>query len=134
MRRAPHRRWHSRIALLALFGLLWTQVVIAGHGLCLHELTKWGSPHEESGHVLDCHDDAKRAVPDADAAACAAHCDQGNPRHETARAPLVMALPPEPLFPRVTDRGAEPTASRSLREPVARRHGPTAHPTPLLLI
>ncbi|MCZ2099774.1 MAG: hypothetical protein LC121_26630 [Anaerolineae bacterium] len=134
MRRSPHRRWQSRIALLALFGLLWTQVVIAGHGLCVHESAKWGSPSEASGQVFDCHDDAKRPVPDEDAAACAAHCDQGDQRLESARAPLVMALPPDPLFPRMTDLGAEPIATRSLLEPVARRHGPTAHPTPLLLI
>jgi len=134
MGRSLHRRSHSRIAMLALFGVLWTQVAIAGHGLCVHALSSLGAPPAATEQKLGCHDHAERAAPDSDVAVCAAHCNQGDQSHESARVPLMMALPTGLPFPRTVVSSAEPIIARFFREPFAKRHGPTAHPTPLLLI
>ena len=129
-----HHRSHSRIAMLALFGMLWMQVAIAGHGFCVHELSSSGAPPAATEQKRGCHDTAEHAAPVADAAVCAAHCSQGDQSHESARVPLLMALPTGLPFPRMGVSAAEPIIARSFREPFAKRHGPTAHPTPLLLI
>lgn len=134
MGRSLHRRSHSRIAMLALFGMLWTQVAIAGHGLCVHALSSLGTPPAATEQKLGCHDPAERAAPDADVAVCAAHCSQGDQSHESSRVPPLLALPTGMPFPRMGVSGAQPIIARCFREPFEKRHGPTAHPTPLLLI
>jgi hypothetical protein len=130
------RRLRSRIAWLALLGLLWTQVTLAGHGLCVldalgHDLV----PAAAAASKHDCHDSTIASeAPNAEALVCAAHCSQGDQSSENARVPLLAALPVTRWLPPALTTLGDALPARTLRDPRGQHHRPTAHPATLLLI
>jgi len=118
------RRCLHRLALFAMLAVLWAQSAAAAHGpVCLVASTT---------HV-DCVD--REPAHPHDASSCDAHC-HGEQRSETARLPLLAALPAFVVFP----LRSEATLGRAHDDPghsaggPGARHGPTTHPAAVLLI
>lgn len=134
MSRLLTRRSYRRIALVALFGMLWAQAVIASHGLCLHGMSGLNTSPPAAEQAHGCHEEAELSLSIDDAVVCAAHCSQSDQISESAQVPVVAALHVDQLFPRSADCAAEPLVARFFRGTLARRHWPTTHPGALLLI
>lgn len=125
----------SRIAWLALLGLLWTQVMFAGHGPCILDALTGGPVAVGATTQHECHDaPAYDSSPSVESVVCTAHCGQGDQNTESGRVLVFAALPAErwPL-PAIT-----PLADQHLARPQhdgrGPRHRPTTHPATLLLI
>jgi hypothetical protein len=129
------RRLRIRIAWLALFGLLWTQVTLAGHGLCVLDALGGDAVPVETVAKHGCHDSpAGATMPTVDSLVCTAHCSQGEQSSENARVPLLVALPVERWFPPALTTFGDTVPAQTLRDPRGHHHRPTAHPATLLLI
>lgn len=129
------RRFATRIAWLALFGLLWSQVALAGHGLCVLDAFTGDPVAAVMVPKQGCHDStAASAVQNAETVLCAAHCSQGDQSPDTARVPLLAALPVENWFPPALTGFGDAVPARAMRDPRGQHHRPTAHPATLLLI
>ena len=128
------RRLRLRIALVAIVALLWSQLVLAGHGDCLMGLAPATPP---AAAVMDHGCDTP--VPAPDQPVCAAHCSHGDMSADIGRIPPVPPMLAVPAIPLMwvavladgAARGAPPEVD--LRPPVS-WHRPTAHPAALLLI
>lgn len=129
------RRLRTRIAWLALLGLLWTQVALAGHGLCALDAFMAQTVPTTAATPRRCHDAAAAdPVSSLDTAVCKAHCAQGDQNTESARVTVFAMLPtPRWVLPAAIGL-AGPQRSGPLREPRGPRRRPTAHPATLLLI
>lgn len=133
---APFRRrqLRLRIALLAIVALLWSQLVLAGHGDCLMGPTP-AAPPEVAAMDHGC--DTQVPVPDQPV--CAAHCSHGDVSTDSGRIPPVppmLAVPPIPLISVavLAHGGARGTPPGIDSPPPVSWHRPTAHPAALLLI
>ena len=132
-----HRQMRARFALLAMIGLLWSQLVLAEHPLCpreamaMPEMAVAMVDAEVVGAENGCHPAEMPATEDA---LCAAHCSQGDQTNDVARVPMIPALPPAPVtFAVFVLLPADPAPHSGLPPPVS-WHRPTAHPAALLLI
>ena len=132
MKRSRHRPARARFAILATVGLLWSQLVLAGHPLC--SMAAMAMPEmvvAMEGAENGCHHEEMPAIDDA---LCAAHCSQGDQTNDVARVPVIPALPPAPVaFAFFVFLPADPAPHSGL-PPRASWHRPTAHPAALLLI
>jgi hypothetical protein len=135
MNRFRRRRLRTRIAWLALLGLLWTQVALAGHGLCALDAFIAETVPASAATRHGCHDaPAADPVPSVDTVVCNAHCAQGDQNTESARV-TVFAVFSTPRWVLPAAIGlAGPQRSGPLHEPRGSRRRPTAHPATLLLI
>jgi hypothetical protein len=133
MKRFRRRPMRARLAILAMIGLLWSQLVLAAHPLCsmaamaMSEVTV-----VLTRAVDDCHHG--KTFPAAETL-CMAHCSKGDQTNDVARVPAIPALPPAApaaiaLFVLLP---ADSAHHPGLPPPIS-WHRPTAHPAALLLI
>ncbi len=87
MKSFRHRRLRSRISLLAIGALLWSQMLLALHADCLSPAMT-GVPSAAVAEHHDCAD----ADDAANSAVCASHCSQGEASPDSPRAPSVPPL------------------------------------------
>lgn len=123
----------ARFALLAIMGLLWSQLVLAGHPPCsMATMAMSGMAVTMAGAEHGCrHEEA----PSANKTLCLAHCSQGDQSSDVARVPVIPALPPAApaAIASFVFLPADPVSHPGLPPPVS-WHRPTAHPASLLLI
>lgn len=125
------RRIRNRLSLLAMFVLLWSQMVLAGHAGCFAMpmppmVSAAAAAHHHCGEQVD----------QADLGVCEAHCNQGDSSPATPLAHLsVPALPPDSFAIIAVllqiDRGV---SERAPARATAAWHRPTLHPANVLLI
>lgn len=131
LNRLRHRRLRTRLSLLAITALLWSQMLLALHADCA-SLMFPGSTVAVSVEHVDCVEADARL----DLVVCQSHCSQGEGSPDAPRAPLsVPALPPAPgvgitAVLRVALHPAEGASSLV----AAAWHRPTPHPASILLI
>lgn len=127
-------RWRTRIALVAIAALLWSQVVLAGHAGCLRMLAQ-AAPGEVAAMDHECGG----KVPYPEQPVCAAHCSQGDASAESGRIPPLPSMPAAPAIPFISvavlaDGVDGGVPARMDSSPPPSWHRPTAHPAALLLI
>lgn len=133
MLRCLRHRHRTRIALVAIAALLWSQFALAAHAGCL-----MAPVHVPPASVaaLDHHCDGD--APSPDQPLCLAHCSQGDVSPDSARIPPVppmLAAPAIPMFSMlVIAHSPIGDAVRIDASPPASWHRPTPHPAALLLI
>lgn len=133
MTRLRHRRLRTRIALVAILALMWSQFALAGHAGCLVD-----TPAAQAQAVA-MDDGCGEEMPSPEQPVCAAHCSDGGIAAENGRIPPVpplMAVPAIPQVPIVViahgiDGGFPARVDSS---PPRSWHRPTTHPAALLLI
>lgn len=133
MKFSRRRPTYARFAILAIIGLLWSQLVLAAHPICsMAAIAMPEMAMAMAGSEDDCH---HGEAPSTDEALCVAHCSQGDQTKDVARVPVIPALPPA-----VSDANAalvflpaDPALHPGLPPPVS-WHRPTAHPAAVLLI
>ena len=123
------RRLRSLLPVVMIVAMLWSQLVMAGHGLC--SMAPAALADIASAAEQGCH----QSPATHDATVCSAHCIQGDQSNEVARVPPVPALAPalSDGFPAIAILEAEHVSPLELPPPVS-WHRPTAHPASLLLI
>lgn len=126
------RRLRTRISLLAICALLWSQTLLALHADCLSPAMT-GIPSAAVA-VADHHDCA-----DADDAAnsvvCTSHCSQGEASPDSPRAPSVPPLALIAMMPMVDVMDLRlPSPSTQPGHVGSGWHRPTPHPAKVLLI
>ena len=93
MVRIRHRKWFRRTVLLAMAALLWSQLVLAGHGDCL-DLP--GTPAAFVAAATDTRHDhghgCEAELPSASKALCDAHCTEGDLSADSGRIPSIPPL------------------------------------------
>jgi hypothetical protein len=125
-----HRRLRSRISLLAICALLWSQMLLALHADCLSPAMT-GVPSAAVAEHHDCADadDAAHSV------VCASHCSQGEASPDSPRAPSVPPLALVAIMPMVDAEGLlPPSPSTRPGRTGSGWHRPTPHPAKVLLI
>lgn len=127
-------RWRTRIALVAIAALLWSQVVLAGHAGCLRMLV-----HAAPAEVAAMDHDCGTKVPASEQPVCVAHCSQGDASAESGRIPPVPPMLAAPAIPFVSivviAHGVDGRVPARIDSPPPPSwHRPTAHPAALLLI
>ncbi len=128
------RRLRTRIALVVVALLLWSQTALAWHVACrtLVAQAANASVHHEMVGMPDHETSPHEQVPSA---LCAAHCDQGVPSPDTARIPALPALPALIPAPALAFQPAVSLLPRRVETPPpVPWHRPTPHPAALLLI
>lgn len=127
------RRRRLRIALLAIFALLWTQLAFAVHPGCVAAGEPLRMARDSAVTMAHCDhgaDPASRIV-------CEGHCGQGDASSDVARVPPVPPLPGLPSIVQfvfeVAPASCAGTHART-RCFAASWRGPTGHPAKILLI
>ena len=124
------RRLRTRISLLAMCALLWSQMLLALHADCLSPAMA-----DVPGEVVTEHHDCADADDAADPVVCASHCSQGEASPDSPRVPTVPPLAFVAIMPVLNDVDLHPPSPSSLPGFVGSwRHRPTSHPTKVLLI
>ena len=131
-----HHQMRARFAILAIVGMLWSQVVLAAHPLCSMEAIVM--PETEVAMASaddDCHHEGTPSADDASCVLCAVHCSQGDQTNDVARVPVIPALPPA-VFSTIVAFAFFPTdpAPHPRLPPPGSWHRPTVHPAAVLLI
>jgi len=125
------QRLRSRLSILAVIALLWSQAVFAAHPACALAVMALSELQTSSVVVQDCHP----AAESSDEAVCTPHCGQGNQSNDTVRVPPVPSLQAAYVMPIGTLAAVQ--ADHHLQTalpPEVSWHRPTAHPAALLLI
>lgn len=123
----------ARFAVLAMAGLLWSQLALAAHPLCSTAAMAMSELATVTATAGDgCHHEG---TPPMDEALCLAHCRQGDQTNDVARVPVIPALPPAApaAIASFVFLPADPAPHPGLPPPVS-WHRPTAHPAAVLLI
>jgi hypothetical protein len=125
-----HQRLFSRISLLAITALLWSQMLLALHADC-----EWSAKASTQADTVAEHSDCTDQGDGTDLAVCKAHCNQGDASSDHSRAPLVPFLG---LVAPVSVDTVRRLAAQGTIAPSPRRqagwHRPTQHPASVLLI
>lgn len=132
MRRSRRQRLRSRLSILVIVAMLWSQFAMASHpAASMAGMEVAAAAASTAIAHRGCHE---QEPADQDAV-CASHCTQGDQSHEIGRIPPVPALGHALpiLLPLPTTLRA---GSLSLSEgpPRVAWHRPTLHPANLLLI
>lgn len=131
-------RLRTRIALLAIVALFWSQLAMAAHPGCIAALAAVAQVETTAVETAVDRNCDGSDVAMADDAVCQGHCSQGESTSEIARVPPVppmLPVPAVPLIGLVTLSGAGVSAPDFVdRPPPVSWHRPTAHPAALLLI
>lgn len=125
------QRLRSRLSILAVVALLWSQAVFAAHPACGLVVMAMSQLQTSSVAAQDCH----AAAESSDEAVCTPHCVQGNQTNETVRVPPIPSLQAAYVAPIGTLAAVQ--ADHHLQTalpPEVSWHRPTAHPAALLLI
>ena len=125
------QRLRSRLSILAVVALLWSQAVFAAHPACALAVMALSELQTSSVVVQDCH----AAEDSSGEAVCTPHCGQGNQTNDTVRVPPVPSLQAAYVMPIGTLAAVQ--ADHHLQTalpPEVSWHRPTAHPAALLLI
>lgn len=129
-----HHRLRNKLSLLAIFALLWSQLVLASHPACTLSsmLLEQAPPAAEA----PCHDSGGTAADELEVEpACASHCSRSDLSSDTARVLSVPALALFLAIPVVTVQRLVATGhSAHSPAPLGAWHRPTPHPASLLLI
>jgi hypothetical protein len=137
MNRIRRRRWRTALSLLAMFALVWAQVVIASHPACEIPAMAASPAHAQHAQatVVDELPPCHGAPPNDDLLPCESHCSQGDLGQELPRLLSVPTLGPVPLMPVVNMRQMSVGSDHSAAaHPRVAWHRPTLHPASLLLI
>jgi hypothetical protein len=130
--RLRQRRLQRRISLIAIFALLWSQWIYAGHGACTLSDVQRPQLEVTTSMGSHCHDEQDAAK----VSLCASHCARADLNSESARLLSVPVLAIEwPLQWALTPLAVAPppvVSSAPARPPSW--HRPTLHPASLLLI
>lgn len=121
------KRIQRRISLLAAFALLWSQLAMAGHAVCLI-----GDVEARTGHpaVSEPCDESESTQ----SATCELHCAQADLSFEVLKVHTVPALANVWPYQWPTRIGDNTETERPSIPPAESWHRPTAHPASLLLI
>ena len=137
MQRFRRHRWSTRLSLLAMVALLWTQMALASHPACTlasMALADSGIGHADHGGPPPepCH---PAPAVDASSPACESHCSRSELSPDVSRVLAVPALGLLPAIPLVSVQHLphDPDAAQA-PGPLRSWHRPTAHPASLLLI
>lgn len=124
-------RLRSRLSLLAMVALLWSQLVLAAHPGCV-TVAEVPAAAQAMAAMPGCE------APPHQEPVCQSHCSQGGLSSDVARVPPVPPLPAMPALPLVALVAAPQTAALAPAAvdgpPPVSWHRPTAHPAALLLI
>lgn len=124
------RRLRTRISLIAICALLWSQMLLAFHADCLSPAMT-GIPSAAVAEHHDCAD----ADDAANSVVCASHCSQGEASPDSPRAPSVPPLALVAIMPVADVVGLRPPSPSTLPRHVGSGwHRPTLHPAKVLLI
>ena len=124
------RRLRTRVSLLAITALLWSQMLLALHADCLSP-AMGGFPSTAVVEHSDCADQGDAT----DLVVCASHCGQGDASSDGSRIPPVQPLGPMLMVPVVDVMHLRPQCDAGARLPVhGSWHRPTLHPASVLLI
>lgn len=131
MNRYRHRRLRTRVSILAIVALLWSQVLLAGHPVCSLAAMALAEITVPAMADRDCH----HPEPSSEAAVCNVHCSQGEQSSEVGRVPHVPALAPQAVIDVSSVVMLEDDrAAHAEWPPPLSWHRPTSHPASLLLI
>ncbi len=131
MNRFCQRRLHTRLSILVIVSLLWSQFVLASHPVASMSGMAFAPDAASAAMQHGCdHPD-----PIASAAVCKAHCGRGAQSNDIVRIPPVPALAPALAmgFASIVTLKADRVPCSGFLPSVS-RHRPTAHPACLLLI
>lgn len=131
LKQLRYRRLRTRLSLLAITALLWSQMLLALHADCASLLMS-----RSAVAVSVEHEDCAEADSGPELVVCQSHCSQGEGSPDAPRAPLsVPALPPA-LGVGITAvlRVAMPPTEDASSPAAAAWHRPTPHPASILLI
>lgn len=124
------------VSILVIVALLWTQIVVAAHGLCASNAPAGTCNIELVAAHEGVADDAVAEADDTMDAGCSVHCSKDESSSDVSRimplpAMLPMAFGWADLYPlMVIDSSAHADALAS----TSGSHGPTGHPAAVLLI
>lgn len=130
MRVSRHKRLRTRLALLAITALLWSQIVLALHADCLS--LPMGDPLSsavvEHSECADSGNAAERLV-------CALHCGQGEANSDGSRIPPIAPLGTMAMVPVVDVMHLPPPRHADADLTFhGSWHRPTLNPASVLLI
>ena len=131
MNQFSRQRLRTRLSIITIVALLWSQVVLAGHPLCSMAGMVFTEIAAPAAAEHGCH----HASPSNESTVCNAHCSQGDQSNDVGRVTPVPALAPATAtwFSAIVILQAERPLYVDLPPPVS-WHRPTAHPASLLLI
>lgn len=123
------RRLRTRVLLLAITALLWSQMLLALHADCLSS-TVGGFPSAATVEHTECVDRGDAT----DLVICASHCGQGEASSDGSRIPPVPLLGPMLMVPVVEVMHLHPCDVSACLPVHGSWHRPTLHPASVLLI
>lgn len=124
------RRLRTRVSLLAITALLWSQMLLAFHADCISP-AMGGLPSAAIGEHSNCADGGDAT----DRLICASHCGQGEASSDGSRIPPVPLLGPMVMVSAVDLIHRRPLCGAGACLPVhGSWHRPTLHPASVLLI
>lgn len=136
MKRFRRHRVRTLLSLLAMAGLLWSQLLLASHPACTLASMAMDTAHAALASQADpeaapCHPAPSAETPPA----CETHCSRSDLSPDVSRVLAVPALGPLPFVPVVAVQHLpkDPDAAQA-PGPLGSWHRPTAHPASLLLI
>lgn len=136
MKTFRRHRLRTRLSLLAMVALLWSQLVLAAHPACTLASMAMDNAHDVStGHVdpepAHCHPSPSPET----SPVCDSHCSRSDLSPDVARVLAVPALGACSVVPVMSVQRLphEPDAAQT-PGPLRSWHRPTAHPASLLLI
>lgn len=133
MSRYRHRRLRTRISILAITALFWSQFLLAGHGVC--SLTTMSLSEHLSDVASSIEASCHKPTLSSEAILCKAHCSETVQSDKVGHVPPVLALAPSPAvaMAAIAVLQADRAPNCELPPPVS-WHRPTLHPASLLLI
>ncbi|WP_146151830.1 hypothetical protein [Ahniella affigens] len=131
------RRLRTSLSLLAMWALLWSQLVLAAHPAC--DAAMMLRAQAKSAAQEHCHDrsDATKTTADdhAGGALCKSHCGRSDLSSDVTRLPDLPAMPAVAWVP-LLSVASLPTLGQTTFHPapLGAWHRPTRHPASVLLI
>ena len=132
MNRFCRQRLRSRLSIIMIVAMLWSQVALAGHALC--SMAAMASAAITAVPTAAGHG-CEHPTPVNESTLCNAHCSQGEQSNDVGRVPPVPALAPASAtgFPAIGILDTKLAPCVELPPPLS-WHRPTGHPASLLLI
>lgn len=139
MRLLRHHRIRTRLSLLAMVALLWSQFALAAHPGCTTVAGTHSVPVAHAATAaMAAMPGCTHEAPPPDQPVCQSHCSQGGLSSDVARVPPVPPLPAMLAVSWMAVVVPPQSAVHSIvtveRPPPVSWHRPTAHPAALLLI
>lgn len=140
MRRFRQSRLRTRLSLLVIVALVWTQFALASHPACTLASMVLSGAHADLVVAPDprsapCHPEPSPGS--GELADCQSHCSQSELASESPRTLSIPDLAPARAAPPVLSLAVatgHPMRTPAAGSPMGSWHRPTAHPASLLLI